>query len=97
MKTLFNWLPAADKYHISGRGDVYAGPCPFEVDKSEVDWLDNFRKAPWVISHPDAKDKVFKVVGVESYAVSWIHLGQPVGLLVTEVIGAELDELLGES
>jgi len=91
METFFNWLPNAEKFHISGRGDVYAGACPFGVDKSKEDWTDRFYKCPWVISHADTMNKVFMVIGIESYAIQTIRQGQPVGLLVREITDEELD------
>lgn len=95
MKTLFNWLPNPfnyEKFHISGRGDVYSGNCPFYVDRRDPNWLKLFTNMPWVISHPDAKDKVFRVIGVESYCTFQIWEGQGIGLLVKEIKGKELDE-----
>jgi hypothetical protein len=92
MDVLFNWLRSADKFHISGRGDVYAGPSPFSADKAQPGWQDRFCKVPWVISHRDARDKVFQCIGIESYCIQWIRDGMGVGLLVREIKGKELDE-----
>ena len=91
MKTMVNWLPNAGKYHIAGRGDVYYGPAPFNADKTKEEDMERFFKMPWVISHPDAKDKLYRCKGVESYALQWIREGAPIGLLVEEM--APTDEI----
>jgi hypothetical protein len=41
-------------------------------------------KRPWVISHLDAADKLWRVRGIEMFAVPTIHEGMSIGLLVEE-------------
>ena len=78
---MLNWLRQGDKFEIAGRGTVYTGPAPFSFNKNKDDDMERFYKAPWVISHPDARDKLWRVVGVESWAISRISEGSPIGIL----------------
>ena len=80
-----NWFKADGKYETK-RGVVFTGPAPFDFDKIK-DSADRFYKVPWLISHPEArKDCAYRVKGVESFANTWIGKGQPIGLLVEEVV-----------
>ena len=82
MFTIINWLNAADKFELKGRGTVFAGPAPFAFDKTKPEDMERFYKMPWVISHPDARDQLWRVIGVESWAIDSIRQGAPIGILV---------------
>jgi hypothetical protein len=79
---IINWLKNAERYEIKGRGIVYAGESPFTFSKDCKEDMDRFYKMPWVISHDDARDKLWRVKGVESWAIMEIHAGAPIGILV---------------
>jgi len=87
METIINWLVNAEKHHISGRGDVYVGPAPFSFDKDNKADMDRLYDAPWVISHPDTRDRLFRVIGVESFCIRHISEGSNIGLMVEEING----------
>ena len=70
---------ATGRYEIKGRGVIFTGPSPFDFDDWQV-----FTKTPWVISHPEAKSCLYRVTGVERYALDHISRGMPIGLLVDE-------------
>lgn len=76
-----NWFEAEDRFYIAGRGILFTGRSPLEVDKSKGG-LDTFYEKPWVINHPEARDKIWQVTGVDSYATAWIRKGAPIGILV---------------
>ena len=82
MFTIINWLKDADKFELKGRGTVFTGSAPFDFDKTKPEDMDRFYKMPWVISHPDAKDRLWRVVGIESWAIAFISQGSPIGILV---------------
>lgn len=84
-EVLPNWFKADGRYDTP-KGVVFTGPAPFDFDKRN-DSPDRFYKVPWLISHPDArKDCLYRVKGVESFAIQWIIKDQPIGLLVEEVL-----------
>lgn len=82
MLTMINWLEDAEKFEIAGRGIVYSGKAPFDFDRNNQEDMNRFYKMPWVISHPDAKDKLWRVKAIESWALNKIGKNSPIGLLV---------------
>lgn len=74
------------RFEVAGRGLVYTGRSPFDVDKGEAGWLERFTERAWVISSDDpaTKDRLWRCKGVESYCISRIAIGQPIGLLVEQ-------------
>lgn len=64
-------------------GTIFTGPAPFDFWRDERD--DRFYEEQWQINHPDAVGKLYRVKGVESYAIRLIRRGAPIGLLVEEV------------
>jgi len=83
MDSLINWLKDAEKYEVRGQ-PVYAGPSPFTFDKGNPDDMARLMQRPWVISHPDAAGKLWKVTGLESFAIQTIREGSSIGLMVEE-------------
>lgn len=79
---IINWLKDAEEWEIKGGGIVYSGPAPFTFDKDSQDDMDALYKRPWVISHPNAKDKLWCVKRIESFAIQWIYEGVTIGILV---------------
>lgn len=81
-----NWLRNVESSYELGnnRGTVYVGECPFDVDKHNKEDCDMLWKRPWVINHPDTKDKLWRITGLESYAMQWIRQGQLIGIRVEE-------------
>ncbi len=82
MEALVNWLKDADK-HESRRGTIYTGPAPYTFNNNKSD--ESYRAlfaAPWVISHPDARDQLFKAKGIECFCIPTISVGTPIGVLV---------------
>ncbi len=82
MSTTINWLKNVERFEIKGLGTVYVGNAPFDFDKSEEEDMNRFYKMPWAISHDDVRYKLWRVKGVESWAIQHISKGSPIGLLV---------------
>ena len=83
--THINWLRCEGKYTISNDRTIYSGPTPFSFDKESQEDMDRMYKVPWVISHETTRDKLYKVVGLESFAMRYIREGTMIGLMVEEV------------
>lgn len=80
-----NWLRATNRFPLEGHREVYVGKSPIAADKRESNWQDRFYKIPWVISHPGAKDKLFKCIGMEDNLLSTIMVDEDIALLVEEI------------
>ena len=76
-QTLINWFKPEDRYVIAGGGTVYTGPAPFYCDKK--DWS-QFYDMPWVVSYDGMRDKLWHVVGIETFAITTIPEGISIGL-----------------
>jgi hypothetical protein len=81
---LINILKQAEKHNLPGKPLVFSGPCPFYVAKKNHEDWDTLTKRPWVIDHPEARDKLWHVVAVESFCIAWIAEGSPIALYVEE-------------
>lgn len=71
MKTFTN----AEWFHIKGRGDVACVRSDAHIDKTG-DWQSEH------FSEAMIDGVIYKIKGVESYAIAWISKGHPIGLLV---------------
>jgi len=81
MGEIIQWFKATDVFKVRGK-DLFLGPIPFRFDKSRADDL---KKVKLLISHPKAKkDCLYKILGIESYALQELGKGSPVGFLVEE-------------
>ena len=69
---------AEDRFLLD-RGSVYVGKAPFPFNNTERDKL---RETPWTIEHPSAKGMLWRVIGIETFAIMHISEGTPIGLLV---------------
>lgn len=68
-----DWEFASEsKYHLTGRGDCYVIRCPINCQHFE-----------WIINKTVKIDgTMFKVLGVERFAILYIKKGMPISLLV---------------
>ncbi len=71
MKTFTN----AEWFNIKDRGDVASVRSDEHIDK-----LDNWQAEHFSEAMIDGV--IYKIKGVESYAITWISKGHPIGLLV---------------
>lgn len=83
---MINWLRNAERFD-SERGVIFTGPQPFGHDVEK--WNDDGALAclfqrPWVISHPTAMDKLWRVKGIEMFANTILFKDMQIGLWVEE-------------
>ena len=85
MKLFPIWFKAEDVFIVRNK-QVFCGPSPFEINKdNKEEWKQLFQK-PLLITHEKArKDCFYKIVGIESWAISWIRIGQPIGIMVEPI------------
>jgi len=80
---------AEDAFYINNRGWIYNGlnPYPFTIDKyKERNWEKKyFLNKEWLIAHPNlSKEKTYKVIGIETFAIMEIRPNDTIGLLIKE-------------
>lgn len=78
---------AEGRFDIRGRGLIFTGPCPFEIDKALPGWAHQFfYTSTWIVDFDETtKGKLWRVTSIESFATGRIRLGQSIGLVVAQI------------
>lgn len=81
---ILNVFEPTDKGVRDGRL-VFYGPNPRAIDhntKAGSDVVSTYWRSPWIIKHPDAEGKLWRLMGFERFAAMILPIGSPVGLVV---------------